>query len=161
MTDNITFFKEYFDFMDDMTPEEFYEFMGLIRDLRFNGVDTKPEEVENKTIRLAWRCIRPTIIKSTRNARDYEKRKKDGNNKEADNRPIPNCDLEPIPTFKTEDEIIAYASNIDMALGYDAAIKEIEKVCERNQIDSKPIKKEYKLMREQLLYDESYNMINK
>lgn len=75
MTDNITFFKEYFDFMDDMTPEEFYEFMGLIRDLRFNDIDTKPEEVENKTIRLAWRCIRPSIIKSRRNARVYEKKK--------------------------------------------------------------------------------------
>lgn len=137
--------------MDDMTPEEFYEFMGLIRDLRFNGVDKKPEEIENKVVRLAWRATRPSIQKSAKNAKDHEKRKKDGNNKEVDNRPIPNCDLEPVPTFKTEDEIIAYASNIDTALGYDAAIKEIERVCERNQIDSKPIKKDYKVLREQLL----------
>lgn len=89
--------------MDDMTPEEFYEFMGLIRDLRFNGVDTKPEEVENKTIRLAWRCIRPSIIKSTRNARVYEgrKQKKLQTEQEEVSMDIPTCDI------SSEEKLIA------------------------------------------------------
>lgn len=75
MAQGITFFKEYFDFMDDMTPEQYYEFMRLIRDLRFNGIDTKPEDVEDKFVRLAWRSVRPVIAKSTRNAKDYNKKK--------------------------------------------------------------------------------------
>ena len=96
MIKGIVFFEEYFDFMDDMTPEEFYEFMGLIRDLRFNGVDTKPEEVNNKVVRLAWRSVRPSVLKSARNARDYEGNKgqkpKQGQEEQVDNS-IPTCDI--------------------------------------------------------------------
>lgn len=58
-----------------MTPEEYYEFMTLIRNLRFKGIDTKPEDVENKYIRMAWRAVRPSVLKSTRNARAYENKK--------------------------------------------------------------------------------------
>lgn len=60
--------------MEDMTPEEFCEFMRLIRDLRFKGIDTKPEQVENKSVRLAWRSVRPVVMKSTQNAKDYRKK---------------------------------------------------------------------------------------
>lgn len=82
MAQGITFFQEYFDYMDDMTPDQFYEFMGLIRDLRFNGVDTKPQEVEDKSVRIAWRAVRPVVLKSTTNAKAYEKRAKPQVNKE-------------------------------------------------------------------------------
>jgi len=75
MIKGIVFFEEYFEFMDDMTPEQYYEFMGLIRNLRFNGIDTKPEEVTDKVVRLAWRSVRPSIKKSKRNADDHNKKK--------------------------------------------------------------------------------------
>ena len=66
-----------------MTPEEYYEFMTLIRNLRFKGIDTKPEDVENKYIRMAWRAVRPSVLKSIRNARTYENKK----NKEQEQEP--------------------------------------------------------------------------
>ena len=69
--------------MDDMTPEEYYEFMTLIRNLRFKEIDTKPEDVENKNIRMAWRAVRPSVLKSKRNARTYENKK----NKEQEEEP--------------------------------------------------------------------------
>ena len=75
MIKGIVFFEEYFEFMDDMTPEQYYEFMSLIRNLRFNGIDTKPEEVTDKVVRLAWRSVRPSIKKSKRNADDHNKKK--------------------------------------------------------------------------------------
>ena len=68
-------FEEYFDYMDDMTPEQYCQFIGLIRDMRFRGKDTKVTDVEDKVVRLAWRSVRPVILKSMRNAKDYERRK--------------------------------------------------------------------------------------
>lgn len=69
------FFEEYFEYMDDMTAEQYYQFMKLIRDVRFKGCDKDPSEIDDKTIRLAWRAIRPSVLKSARNARDYRKNK--------------------------------------------------------------------------------------
>lgn len=75
MKKGMIFFEEYFDYMDDMTPEQYYQFMGLIRDLRYNGVDTNVNDVEDRIVRLAWRAVRPSIMKSLENAKGYEKRK--------------------------------------------------------------------------------------
>lgn len=74
------FFEEYFDYMDDMTPEQYYQFMCLIRDLRYNSIDTDVNKVEDKVVRVAWRAVRPSVLKSMRNAKDYANRK--GNNNE-------------------------------------------------------------------------------
>ena len=72
------FFEEYFDYMDDMTPEQYYQFMGLIRDLRYNGVDTDANMVEDKIVRLAWRAVRPSVMKSLANAKHYGEKKGKG-----------------------------------------------------------------------------------
>ena len=130
MIKGIVFFEEYFDFMDDMTPEEFYEFMGLIRDLRFNGVDTKPEEVNNKVVRLAWRSVRPTVLKSARNARDYEGKKgqkpKQGQEEQVDNS-IPTYDISNNEKEKAkEEEVSTYTRKItdeDLEKIYEAEFK--------------------------------------
>lgn len=76
MIKGIVFFEEYFDYMEDMTPEQYYQFMGLIRDLRFSGADTDPNLVNDKVVRLAWRAVRPSVLKSTRNASNYEKKQR-------------------------------------------------------------------------------------
>ena len=74
-TTGIVFFEEYFDYMDDFSPEQYYGFMQLIRNLRFKGIDTDPADVEDRGIRLAWRSIRPSILKSTTNAKRYNSNK--------------------------------------------------------------------------------------
>ena len=74
-SNGITFFEEYFEYMDDMTPEQFCEFMTLIRNLRFKYIDTKPEDIEDKDVRMAWRCVRPVVLKSRTNADDYKAKK--------------------------------------------------------------------------------------
>ena len=76
MVKGIVFFEEYFNFMDDLTPEQFCEFMRLIQNLRFKGIDTKVEDVEDRDVRLVWRSVRPSILKSRNNAKDYEKKNK-------------------------------------------------------------------------------------
>ena len=78
MTDSnsIKMFEEYFDYMDDMTPEQFCQFMRLIRNLRFKYIDTNPSDGEDKMVRMAWRCVRPSVLKSRTNAEEYEARKK-------------------------------------------------------------------------------------
>lgn len=70
------FFEEYFDYMDDMSPEQYYQFMGLIRDARYKGVDVDASSIEDKVVRLAWRAVRPSVIKSRKNSKDYENRNK-------------------------------------------------------------------------------------
>ena len=96
-TTGILFFEEYFGFMDDLTPEQFYEFMQLIRDLRFNGVDKDPAEVEDKSVRLVWRSVRPSILKSAKNAKDHKKR-----NETIKEEPI--VEEAPLPTISTPTE---------------------------------------------------------
>lgn len=75
MTEGMVFFREYFDYLDDLTPEEFVELMKMIRDLRYNDKDTPVEEVEDRMVRLAWRAVRPSVLKSARNAKDYQNKK--------------------------------------------------------------------------------------
>lgn len=70
----IAFFEEYFNYMDDLNPEQYFQFMTLIRNLRWKGIDTLPENVTDKDVRLAWRSIRPSIAKSRRNASDFQNR---------------------------------------------------------------------------------------
>lgn len=99
MVKGIVFFEEYFDYMDDMTPEQYYEFMGLIRDLRFNGVDKDAKDVEDKCVRMAWRAVRPSILKSLTNSKDYEKRKGDKSAKKDE--PLPVCYTQPTEEAET------------------------------------------------------------
>lgn len=87
----MVFFEEYFEYMDDMTPEQFYQFMGLIRDLRYKGIDTEAKDIEDKDVRLAWRAVRPSVKKSLQNAKDYKKKQQ----KEEPTQPVEDYD----PTF--------------------------------------------------------------
>ena len=133
--------------------DDAYEVLQAISDYVLNGVEPSNDGLTGMVIEQVVSVIRRKGQKSWNSKNNLDKANEAKVKKEVDNKTIPKCELEPVPTFKTGDEIIAHASNIDMILGYDAAIKEIEKVCERNQVDPKPIKKEYKIMREQLLYN--------
>lgn len=104
--------------MDDMTPDEFCEFMSLIRDLRFNGVDTKPEEVNNKAVRLAWRSVRPVVLKSTSNAKDYENKKKPKEKKQEE-------PAKPVEAVKVLPTVTIPAAQ---TMDYDDYLEELSKV---------------------------------
>lgn len=154
MAQGITFFKEYFDYMDDMTPEQYCKFMRMIRDLRFDGIDTLPEDVEDKVVRLAWRAVRPVVQKSTRNAKNYGDRKNKTEKEEEpqdDSQPIPKCDLDDTPYFSTENELLAYVLRTDEDSGKEAAMETLKAVCDRSQIDFKKMKKEFLETRDRFL----------
>lgn len=72
-TDNsreyIFIFKEQFDYLDILSPEQFYELFRMIRDLRFNGKDIKVKDIDDVTLKGIWVSLRPQILKSARNAR--------------------------------------------------------------------------------------------
>lgn len=109
----IAFFEEYFNYMDDLNPEQYFQFMTLIRNLRWKGIDTLPEDVTDKDVRLAWRSIRPSIAKSRRNHGDLENRRSNNDlqpNEDFDNKPVePTNTPEPIkesaPTPKAPETV--------------------------------------------------------
>lgn len=51
------------------TPEEWYELEDIILQLRFDGIDTDPDTIENEKIAMIWNNIRPSILKSNRDKR--------------------------------------------------------------------------------------------
>lgn len=63
------------------TPEEWYELEDIILQLRFDGIDTDPDTIENEKIAMIWNNIRPSILKSNRDKRynDSKKSKQSSN----------------------------------------------------------------------------------
>ena len=63
------------------TPEEWYELEDIILQLRFDGIDTDPDTIENEKIAMIWNNIRPSILKSNRDKRynDSKKNKQSSN----------------------------------------------------------------------------------
>lgn len=109
MAKGMIFFEDYFNYMDDMTPEQFYQFMGLIRDLRYRGIDTDVNEIEDKVVRLAWRSVRHSVSKSKKNAEDYDKRK--GENKQKQEEPVISTQPETDQSFESKIEEAKNAYN--------------------------------------------------
>lgn len=74
MTDKITIFKEVFDYYYDgeITKEQLADLLLMHYETRWgNGVDVK--EIEDKDLRMIWRTLQHSVIKSTKNAKQYEK----------------------------------------------------------------------------------------
>ena len=74
MTDKITIFKEVFDYYYDgeITKEQLADVLLMHYETRWgNGVDVK--EIEDKDLRMIWRTLQHSVIKSTKNAKQYEK----------------------------------------------------------------------------------------
>lgn len=97
----IAFFEAYFEYMDDLNPQQFYELMDCIRRTRWNGETIDPSTIKDKDVRLTWRSLKPAIEKSRRNAQDYQ-------DKEAKNNPIDESKKEDdteIPTEPQKPEI--------------------------------------------------------
>lgn len=74
MADKITIFKEVFDYYYDgeITKEQLADLLLMHYETRWgNGVDVK--EIEDKDLRMIWRTLQHSVIKSTKNAKQYEK----------------------------------------------------------------------------------------
>jgi len=74
MADKITIFKEVFDYYYDgeITKEQLADLLLMHYETRWgNGVDIK--EIEDKDLRKIWRILQYSVIKSTKNAKQYEK----------------------------------------------------------------------------------------
>lgn len=74
MTDKITIFKEVFDYYYDgeITKEQLADLLLMHYETRWgDGVDAK--EIEDKDLRMIWRTLQHSVIKSTKNAKQYEK----------------------------------------------------------------------------------------
>ena len=57
------------------TAEEWYELEDLILQLRFDGIDTKVEDIKNPKLQLIWNNIRPSLLKSNRDKRYNDNKK--------------------------------------------------------------------------------------
>lgn len=74
MADKITIFKEVFDYYyyGEITKEQLADLLLMHYETRWgNGVDVK--EIEDKDLRMIWRTLQHSVIKSTKNAKQYEK----------------------------------------------------------------------------------------
>lgn len=74
MADKITIFKEVFDYYYDgeITKEQLADLLLMHYETRWgNGVDIK--EIKDKDLRKIWRILQYSVIKSTKNAKQYEK----------------------------------------------------------------------------------------
>lgn len=74
MVDKITIFKEVFDYYYDgeITKEQLADLLLMHYETRWgNGVDVK--EIEDKDLRMIWRTLQHSVIKSTKNAKQYER----------------------------------------------------------------------------------------
>lgn len=57
------------------TPEEWYELEDLILQLRFDGIDTKVENIKNPKLQMIWNNIRPSLLKSNRDKKYNDNKK--------------------------------------------------------------------------------------
>ena len=71
----MSFYENWVELMEMCSPEEWYELCTIMTNLRFKGIDTKPKEIENMKIKVAWNLIRPSILKSNRDKRYNDNKK--------------------------------------------------------------------------------------
>lgn len=63
-----------YEVLQEMTDSEKAEYITIMCEFYFDGVEVEPKEIESKTVRLAWKARRPVLDKSRRNAKDYSNR---------------------------------------------------------------------------------------
>lgn len=74
MADKITIFKEVFDYYyyGEITKEQLADLLLMHYETRWgNGVDIN--DIEDKDLRMIWRTLQHSVIKSAKNAKQYEK----------------------------------------------------------------------------------------
>lgn len=80
-SEKITIFKEVFNYYydGDITKEQLADLLLLHYETRWgDGVEVK--DIQDKDVRMIWRTLQHTVVKSVRNAKDYENRKSNKTN---------------------------------------------------------------------------------
>lgn len=73
MKEYFVFRKEWYELRKTLSKNVWYELETLMLQLRWDGVDTDPKTIKNKTVRTLWISIRQRILDSMENC---EKKKK-------------------------------------------------------------------------------------
>lgn len=63
----MAFMPDWWEYKKELTPEQWYELEDYMFQLRFNGIDTETETIQDKEVRLIWRTIRAQLKKIIRN----------------------------------------------------------------------------------------------
>lgn len=104
-TEYFVFHKEWYELKKELSAKAWIELEDYMLKLRFDGIDTDPKSIKNKTVRLQWIMIRKKIYDSINN---MNRQKKHRNQNTTDNNPPieQNIPIEPNDDFKVEENNI-------------------------------------------------------
>ena len=97
-------FKEQFDLLDILTDSQFARLFRMIRDLRFRGIDTKVQDIDDVTLKGIWLTLRTQVLTSAKNARHHRKRKSvETDNATPTNEPVETTPI--LPNVEIDDKV--------------------------------------------------------
>lgn len=83
MKEYFVFREEWYELRKTLSKNAWYELETLMLQLRWDGVDTDPKTIKNKTVRTLWVSVRQRILDSMENCeRKKRQRAKTTENKE-------------------------------------------------------------------------------
>lgn len=78
-TEYFVFHKEWYELRKELSAKAWFELEDYMLKLRFDGIDTDPKSIKNKTIRLQWIMIRKKIYDSINNMKRQKKHRSQNN----------------------------------------------------------------------------------
>lgn len=78
-TEYFVFHKEWYELRKELSAKAWVELEDYMLKLRFDGIDTDPKSIKNKTIRLQWIMIRKKIYDSINNMKRQKKHRSQNN----------------------------------------------------------------------------------
>ena len=72
-TEYFVFHKEWYELKKELSAKAWIELEDYMLQLRFDGIDTDPKSIKNKTVRLQWIMIRKKIYDSINNMKRQKK----------------------------------------------------------------------------------------
>lgn len=106
-TEYFVFHKEWYELKKELSAKAWIELEDYMLKLRFDGIDTDPKSIKNKTVRLQWIMIRKKIYDSINNMnRQRKHRDQIANENNSSNVIEPNDDFDVEPVEKIPCNII-------------------------------------------------------
>lgn len=134
-SEKITIFKEVFNYYydGDITKEQLADLLLLHYETRWgDGVEVK--DIQDKDVRMIWRTLQHTVVKSVRNAKDYENRKSNKTNDLKPSEPV--VEQIPQPVENKPVESLKMTNNDNREIPAEFAIDEPVK-------ENKPVMENY------------------
>ena len=79
ITEYFVFHKEWYDLKKTVSKKVWDELLDLMLQLRFDGIDTDPQTIKNKTVRSYWVMMRVRILNSMKRCEEKKKERKKNN----------------------------------------------------------------------------------